>query len=71
MIYRTFTCKLFVLVTENASDEMRHIIQSLLIARAEPKLNITIQNNDLERQSNISHTYWCENLIHPRRSMNN
>jgi len=68
MIYTTFYCKVFVLVPENASDEMRHIIQSLLIAHVEPKLNITIQHNDLERKSNIGHTYWCEHLIHPRLS---
>ena len=57
---------LFV-VPEHSSDEMRHLIQALLIVHAEPKLNITIdKNNDCTLKSNACHNIWCQNLIHPR-----
>jgi hypothetical protein len=67
-IFYSKTLVFFVLVPDNTSTEMRHIVQSLLIAYAEPKLNITIQHNDTDLQwkSNFDHTYWCQHLIHPR-----
>jgi hypothetical protein len=49
------------LVPENGSDDMRHLIQALLIAYAEPKLNITIQNHNDD-----SNRYWYQHLTHPR-----
>jgi len=46
---------------------MRHLIQALLIAHAEPKLNIIMNHtNDLILKSDDCNSCWYQNLIHPR-----
>ena len=52
---------------ENSSDDMRHLIQALLVAYAQPKLNLTIDHTtDTQLKSNIDHPNWYRHLTHPR-----
>ena len=58
----------FFLVDEHCSDEMRHLVQALLIAHAEPKLNIIMNPNHdfILKSDNCSSNHWRQHLIHPR-----
>ncbi|CAF3554163.1 unnamed protein product [Adineta steineri] len=50
---------------DNSSDEMRHLIQALLVTHAEPKLNKTI-NDSILTIANSNNNNWYQHLIHPR-----
>ncbi|CAF1382322.1 unnamed protein product [Adineta steineri] len=53
---------------DNSSDEMRHLIQALLVSHAEPKLNRTINDSILTsaNSNNNNNNNWYQHLIHPR-----
>lgn len=56
------------LVPENTSDAVRHIVQSLLVIYAEPKLMVTTTDNEIQSDIHPNAHVWCENLIHPHLS---
>ncbi len=58
---------LVLLVPENGSDELRHLIQALLIAYAEPKLNVINHPTVKSRLASYPNDpCWCQQLVHPR-----
>ncbi len=58
----------FLLVPAHFSDQMRHLIQALLITYAQPALNRTMNDQDDNATFNSRHSdpYWCQHFIHPR-----
>ncbi|CAF1568975.1 unnamed protein product, partial [Adineta steineri] len=55
-----------IALSESASDEMRHLIQALLVTHAEPKLNRTINDSLLTSANSNNNNNWYQHLIHPR-----
>ncbi|CAF1575650.1 unnamed protein product [Adineta steineri] len=51
---------------DNSSDEMRHLIQALLVTHAEPKLNRTINDSILTSANSNNNNNWYQHFIHPR-----
>ena len=47
---------------------MRHLVEALLVAHAEPKLNVMMSHNsDLSAKSTDGpDASWCQHLVHPR-----
>lgn len=54
---------------KNYPDDIRRLLQALLIVHAEPKLNITINHTGPTLQSEVSNECWCQHLVHPRFSL--
>ncbi|CAF1336728.1 unnamed protein product [Adineta steineri] len=60
-----YNAAIVMALPESASDEMRHLIQALLVTHAEPKLNRTI-NDSILTFANSNNNNWYQHLIHPR-----
>jgi hypothetical protein len=65
--YQCIDCLLLLLlVPTDSSDDMRHLIHALLVAYADPKLNVTEQACGATIKSRSIDGYWCQHLTHPR-----
>ena len=56
-----------VLAPAQCSEGMRHFIQALLVAYAEPQLNATEPATEMPVNSDDESPPWYHDFVHPRR----
>ena len=55
------------LAPSQCSADMRHFIQALLVAYAEPRLNTTEPATAIRATASGASLAWYQHLVHPRR----